>query len=274
MAYPVAGGIERRGHLGRVRVRCSHVGAAGLGRSTAAGGGSDNGGLEPPAGPDVETSNADDFVNDYLAATAGATTSDGQVAAARAFMNAAASSTWAKPNTSDRVRVLRQIGGWEPDSTRIASSDGSTIIDVTGTFEIVGNFVISSGVLEPPAATTPASRASDRLTLTFSVGDSDDGAGRFRLTDRVPPGLFMSEQALQRWFAPHPVYFWDGPNHQALIPDIRYVPLVLTGIAQATWIVNWVLGNPSPWINGATQQTVSANLATPRFRRPATGRTS
>jgi hypothetical protein len=227
-----------------------------------AGGGSDNGGIDPPPGPDVESSSADDFVNDYLAATAGAPTPEGQVATARAYMNAAAASTWAKPNTSGRVSVLRQIGGWAPDTTRTASSDGSTIIDVTGTFDVVGSFVVATGALEPVTAATPPSRTAQRLTLRFSVGDSDDGSGRFRLTDRVPPGLFMSEQALQRWFAPHPVYFWD-PNHQALIPDIRYVPLVLSGILQATLIVNWVLGNPSDWINGATQQTVNASLVDP-----------
>jgi hypothetical protein len=224
-----------------------------------AGGGSDNGGIDPPPGPDVESSSADDFVNDYLAAPAGATEQDGQVAAARAYMTGAAASTWVKPNTSDPVRVLRQIGGWASDTTRTAS-DGTTITDVTGTFEVVGGFVVSTGVLEPATSGASPSRATERLT--FSVGDSDDGSGRFRLTDRVPPGLIMSERALQRWFAPHPVYFWD-PNRQALIPDIRYVPSVLTQIAQATWIVKWVLGSPSDWISGATQPLVNAYLLPP-----------
>jgi hypothetical protein len=228
-----------------------------------AGGGSANGGVPPPPGPDAESSSPDDFVSDYLAATAGATTPEAQVAAARAYMNSAAASTWAKPDTNGRVKVLRQIGGWAPDTTRTASSDGSIIIDVTGTFEVVGNFVVSTGEFEPASA-TPASAASQRLTLTFSVGDSDDGAGRFRLTDKVPHGLYMSEQAMQRWFAPHPVYFWDGTgNHQALIPDIRYVPSVLSGIQQATWIVNWTLGGPSEWVNGATQNLVNASLVDP-----------
>ena len=93
---------------------------------------------------------------------------------------------------------------------------------MTGTFVIVGEFVAITGILEPSPVTGRATGSQQQLTITFSVGDSDQPSGRFRLTDRVPPGLYMSEQALQHWFAPHPVYFWD-PNHQALIPDIRYI---------------------------------------------------
>ncbi len=224
-----------------------------------AGGGSANGGVPPPAGPDDESSIPDDFVSDYLAAAAGATTPEGQVAAARAYMNSA-TATWANPNANGAVKVLRRIGDWAPDTTRTAPDGRSIIVDVTGTFEVVGNFAVSTGELVPATA----SAASQRLTLTFSVGGCDDCAGRFRLTDNVPHGLYMSEQAMQRWFAPHPVYFWDGiDSHQALIPDIRYVPLVLSGIQQATWIVNWTLDGPSDWILGATEQTVNASLVDP-----------
>jgi Lipoprotein LpqB beta-propeller domain len=223
-----------------------------------AGGSSANGGIPPPPGPDVETTNADDFVQDYLEAVAGASTLDGQTAAARAYMNADALGAWGKPDANGQVNVLRQIGGWRPDSTRTAS-DGSTVIDVTGTFEIVGELVVTTGELQPPAASR-TSAAGDRRTLTFSVGDSETGPGRFRLTDGVPPGLYLSEPALIHWFAPHPVYFWD-PNHQALIPDIRYVPLVLSGIQQATQVVNWALGSPSHWIDGAALSLGAASNA-------------
>lgn len=222
-----------------------------------AGGGSANGGLEPPPGPNEETGTPDAFVNDYLQSVAGAKDSGAQVAAARAYMTAAAAGAWGKPSANVQVNVLRQLDPWS-DKIRTAK-DGSTVIDVIGTFEIVGQFDVATGVLEPPPAANRISEAADRRKLTFSVGDSDVGSGRFRLTDHVPPGLYMSEQALQRWFAPHPIYFWD-PSHEALIPDIRYVPSVLSGIQQATWIVNWTLGNPSDWISGATQQTVSASL--------------
>jgi hypothetical protein len=227
-----------------------------------AGGGSANGGLPPPPGPNEETGTADAFVNDYLQAVAGATGPEAQVAAARAYMTSGAAGAWGKPSANGQVNVLRQITSWSDDRPRTAS-DGSTVIDVTGTFEIVGEFVVATGVLEPPPAANRVSDAADRRKLTFSVGDSDAGSGRFRLTDRVPPGLYMSEQALQRWFAPHPVYFWD-PSHEALIPDIRYVPSVLSGIQQATQVAAWTLGSPSDWINGATQPLLNnASLADP-----------
>ncbi len=225
-----------------------------------AGGGSANGGLPPPPGPNAETSTADAFVNDYLQAAAGATNLAGQVAAARAYMTTSAASAWVKPSAPGQINVLRQVDPWS-DMTGTARN-GSTAIDVTATFEIVGEFVVATGVLEPPPAANRVSDGADRRKLKFSVGDSDTGSGRFRLTDSVPPGLYMSEQALQRWFAPHPIYFWD-PSHEALIPDIRYVPTVLSGIAQATQIVIWTLGTPSDWINQATAQTVSAGLVDP-----------
>ncbi|HEY9481463.1 MAG TPA: LpqB family beta-propeller domain-containing protein, partial [Micromonosporaceae bacterium] len=234
-----------------------------------AGGGSDSGGLEPPPGPDVETSSADQFVNDYLAAPASALTRAAQVEAARAYMSAGAASTWAKPNSNGEVTVLRPIGGWQQDKTRTAS-DGSTVTEVTGRFVIVGQFVAITGILEPPPVIGQATGSQQQRTITFSVGDSDQASGRFRLTDRVPPGLYMSEQALQHWFAPHPVYFWDL-NHQALIPDIRYIWSVLSGIAQATEIVNLALGNPSDWIGGATQSLVNANLIPPTISVTASG---
>ena len=234
-----------------------------------AGGGSADGGLPPPPGPNVEASNADDFVNHYLEAVAGSTSLDGQVAAARAYMAADAAGTWVESSAKAPVTVLRQLGGWQSDTTTTAP-DGTTVIKVTGTFEIVGEFVVSLGEMEPPSGASPASDTAGRRTLTFSVGYSEDGLGRFRLTDRVPPGLYMSEQALQTWFAPHPVYFWDS-NHEALIPDIRYVPSVLSTILQATQVVNWTLGNPSDWINGATQQTVNASLVDPTISVTADG---
>ncbi|HZD97731.1 MAG TPA: hypothetical protein VE132_06175, partial [Micromonosporaceae bacterium] len=218
-----------------------------------AGGGSANGGLPPPPGPNAETSTADAFVSDYLQAAAGATNLDGQAAAARAYMTAGSASAWRKPSAPGQVNVLRQLSGWSDTTT--TARDGSTVINVTGTFEIVGEFVVATGELGPPPA-------ANRRTLTFSVLDSDSRSGRFRLTDPVPPELYMSEQALQRWFAPHPIYFWD-PSHEALIPDIRYVPSVLSLIAQATQIVNWTLGTPSDWISSATAQTVSASLVDP-----------
>lgn len=235
-----------------------------------AGGGSANGGLPPPPGPNDVTTSADDFVNDYLQAVAGSTSFDAQVAAARAYMATDAASSWVKPNVGGgQVTVLRQVGGWQPDTTTTAP-DGTTVVNVTGTFQIVGEFVVATGVMEPPQDASPASDVAERRTLTFSVGYSEDGSGRFRLTGHVPPDLYMSEKAMQTWFVAHPVYFWD-PNHEALIPDIRYVPTVLTGILQATQVVNWTLGGPSDWINGATQQTVNTTLVDPTISVTADG---
>ena len=109
-----------------------------------------------------------------------------------------------------------------------------------------------------PRIGQPRTAASSHSRLATAT----PGRAAIRLTDAYRPGLYMSEQALQRWFAPHPIYFWD-PSHEALIPDIRYVPSVLSAIQQATWIVKWTLGDPSDWISGATQQTVNASLVDP-----------
>ena len=146
-----------------------------------AGGGSANGSLPPPPGPNEETGTANAFVDDYLQAVAGAKDSGAQIAAARAYMTAGAAAAWGKPSANVQVNVLREISGWSDDFG--TASDGSTVTKVSGTFEIVGEFVVTSGVLEPPPAANRVSEAAGIRKLTFTVGDSDTGSGRYRLTE-------------------------------------------------------------------------------------------
>jgi hypothetical protein len=206
-----------------------------------------------PLGPDAASAAPKQLVSAYLDAVAGATTADGQLLAAHAFMNAGTASNW---RPTGPVTVVRQIGDFAPPNFVPGSDGGPGVNVVTGTFEIIGRFNLDSGTLEPPPAV-------QRKTLKFTVGDSDDGHGGLRLTDVPPPMMLISERALQHWFAPHLVYFWDS-SRDALIPDLRYVSRVQSSLVQATTIVNWALRDPSDWINSAAgPQLVNTSLVDP-----------
>ena len=176
-------------------------------------------------------------------------------------MTTGAAATWGKPSANGPVNVLRQIGGWAGRRPRTAS-DGSTVINVTGTFEVVGKFAVATGVLEPPpAANGVGSRGAAARSHSRSATATRDRAVSGSPTVCRPGCICRSRPYSDG--SRHTRSTSGIHSHEALIPDIRYVPLVLSGIQQATWIVNWTLGDPSDWINGATQQTVNASLVDP-----------
>src|SRR5262249_53437022 len=70
------------------------------------------------------------------------------------------------------------------------------------------------------------------------------------LPDKLPPGLLLSDAALdEQYYTPQLLYFWDNAR-QALIPDLRYVPRagVLVG-QQRAYIVRWLIGGASPLVS-------------------------
>ena len=208
--------------------------------------------VTPPGPGDEAARTPTGLVDTYLSATAAATNADDQLAAARAFMLPRVASDW-KPNGP--VTVVRRIGDYTDNITAPATDE------ITGTFQIVGLFSVDSGELGPPQS------SQTQIKLTFETGTNPDDAknadirspGTLRLTE-VPPTMFMSEQAFQAWFRPHPIYFWDN-SKSALIPDQRYLSTVLSPTVQATKIVNWVLAGPSDLIQGATGSIVPAGTS-------------
>ncbi len=232
------------------------------------GSGAGGGGQVQPPGPDAEgTDDPIGLTNAYLGTIAGATTLDAQLAAARAFMTPRLAEHFS-PNGP--VTVVRPIGHLtdtpKQDSSVVPQSD-----EVTGVFQIIGVFVPNAGELGPPQS------AKKTITLKFETtpqgnrADNGDVPNQARTTrlryTKVPPMMVMSEEALQTWFTPHPIYFWDA-SRQALIPDLRYLPNVLTPVLQATSIVNWVLGGPSDWVSPAVGASplVTAHLVDPTVK--------
>jgi hypothetical protein len=214
--------------------------------------------VPPPPGPGaLNKPTPTDFVNAYLDSTAGGVTPDGQIAAAKAFMTSDQASGW---NPGPGVTVVRQIGDLvdTPGSSQTAAFD-----EVTGVFQVVGQFSVTTGVLDPPTS------SKTKVTLNFQVG-MDDESGEPRLL-AAPSIILMSESALQSYFIPHPIYLWDTA-HKALIPDLRYVSSVQSPIVQATNIVNWVLSGQSDWLDTAVAPlVVNASLVDPTIKIDKSG---
>src|SRR5262249_6759756 len=150
------------------------------------------GSVQPPPPPGrLINPTPSDFVTAYLNSTAGGTSKDSEVAAAKSFMTSSEASHW-EPN-ADSVTVVRPVG-------QLSETFYSTFYQVKGKFQIVGQFTVSSGILEaPPSARTPVK------DLSFEVALGSNG----RLIE-APPMMLMSESALQTWFLPHAIYFWDS----------------------------------------------------------------
>jgi len=218
-------------------------------------GGGGVGSVQPPAtAASLINPTPEDFVTAFLNSTAGGTSKDSEVAAAKAFMTSSGASGW-EPNT-DSVTVVRPVGS-------LNDTFHSTYYLVTGKFQVVGQFTVGSGILEaPPSTRTPVKP----ITLSFKVALGSNG----RLLE-APPMMLMSESALQTWFQPHAIYFWDSTD-KALIPDLRYLSNLQSQIVQATNIVTWVLSPPSAWVSSATASLVSGvSLVDPTIKIDKSG---
>jgi Lipoprotein LpqB beta-propeller domain len=204
------------------------------------------------------------FTEAYLGTLAGATTQDGALELARAFI----APEQRRGLSGGPITVVRQISDLT-DTPKQEQSASLPSDEVSGRFQVIGVYKPETGELDPPSDTKTT------MTLTFDtapvdtrtdIGDrpNDSTSGILQFT-KVPQMMLMSETALQKYFTPHPIYFWDSTT-QALIADLRYLPTGLSPILQATKIVNWVLGGPSAWIISAAPPQGNAALVDPTVR--------
>jgi hypothetical protein len=103
----------------------------------------------------------------------------------------------------------------------------------------------SDGILAPPVAT--------ETKYTFVVGKGEAGAGNEAkpsggLYVLTPPSvLLMSTLALKTYYHDQSIYFWNA-DHSALVPDLRYLPVVVPGQRRATEVLGWLTGGPAEWL--------------------------
>jgi hypothetical protein len=113
-------------------------------------------------------------------------------------------------------------------------------VDVKLKVQQVG-VLTSNGVLDPPT--------SQAAEYVFSVSGQEGRTGLF-LTN-APPILMISEDALDQFYERRPIYFWNAPDRNRLVPDLRYLPLEVPSERQPTEIVKWLTKGPSKLLDGA-----------------------
>lgn len=143
-----------------------------------------------------------------------------------------------------------------PLSDPVKTSLGGNLFEVTVEVLPVGVLTDRGFVVEPTARTAH--------TLRFKVApsrgraqdqqDVPQGADELRISS-PPPGMYLTSAALagvDALYQPYPVYFWDSTGG-ILVPDLRYLPLTATKDERRRLLVQWVVGGPSDWLNGAVR---------------------
>lgn len=194
-----------------------------------------------PQGPDNALS-AQDLVQRYLQAAAwgnstGADRPDAVDKAellARRFLTDSAASQW---SAGDRELVLVRVTLGAPHFNPNGSTTIEAVLDPVGILTDVGS-------VEP--ATT-----AGRVAFSFVVVSLDGGRRRL---DGAPSGLFLNVETLSTWYDTRTIYFWDtSESTPVLVPDVRYMPKVVTQDKQPSEVWRWLKNGPSSLLSNAVQ---------------------
>ncbi|SCL19300.1 LpqB family beta-propeller domain-containing protein [Micromonospora inyonensis] len=101
----------------------------------------------------------------------------------------------------------------------------------------------ANGTLAPPVATETEYQFN--LRAAAPAGSDDDDAGYYVVDP--PSTLLLSDQALQMFYRPSTIYFWNS-NQTRLVPDQRYLPLAVPKERRVTEVVGWLTDGPSEWL--------------------------
>lgn len=190
---------------------------------------------EPPPGPD-DASDEDELVEYFLQAGTDPATA---VEVLRDFIHTSEREQW-QPDPQVHVVRIEDLLSTPGDQVRY---------DLT--VRRIGQLGLN-GVVEPRAG-------SQDERFTFSVTSERvpaDGAAaaaeRFRIVD-PPPFILLDDRALERHFQQRPVYFWDRDQRE-LVPDLRWLPLVLPESQRPQTVVQWLVDGPVAWLSGSVDR--------------------
>lgn len=149
---------------------------------------------------------------------------DGNHAVARQYLTAQANAGW---DTTRGVEIYQGVGA--------LTSFGATLVfraSKNGAISSIGRYEVAG--------------ADEELRANFGlVQDGDE----WRI-DRLPQGLILAQPDVERSFRSLAIYFFD-PTFRTLVPDPRMVPVL--GPGQATTLVRYLIGGPSPWLEPAVR---------------------
>ncbi len=171
-----------------------------------------------PPRPDMT---APEIVQGFLDASA---SFDGDHAVARQYLTADASERW---DSSSGVVVYEGAPSLQESGPNIRFSAAQAgVIGPSGRYQV-----------EAPGT---------EATTTFGLVETDEG---LRI-DRLPNGLLLSQNDVDRAFRSYALYFFD-PTFQILVPDSRMIPVIGPGLA--TTLVRRLLEGPNEWLRPAVR---------------------
>ncbi|MGE5827651.1 MAG: hypothetical protein ACM30G_04710, partial [Micromonosporaceae bacterium] len=159
----------------------------------------------PPPVPGTPTQT----VSRYFEAAVGG--GEAAVKNVQAYFTPAGRGKWTPSQQLTIVRILRIDEG---------ARSGRTV-PVTARYQRVG--VLTDQGIFDDIADQPQS-------FTFTLVADQDNPNQWQI-DSGPQGLLLSDSALDHYYRPRPVYFWDA-NHQSLVPDLRYVSLTTAPVSR------------------------------------------
>jgi len=177
-----------------------------------------------------DSSDPGQFLKNYLSAAAG----DFDSAADRVkdYLSPTERATF-KPQ-ADTIKVVRLA---EEPLVNPGSTEVSLRVREVGTLG-------QSGILNP---------SSDDRDIHYKFGiDYVAGGGTGLFITKAPLFLLLSDTALDRYYTPRTIYFWNQ-DHTGLIPDLRYLERSVPTEQIPTQIVDWLTSGPSPWLDGVAE---------------------
>ncbi|MFK3980978.1 LpqB family beta-propeller domain-containing protein [Micromonospora sp. NPDC050397] len=140
------------------------------------------------------------------------------------------------------INIVRLKGA--PKSENISDANGWT---VTIQVQQVGVLRADGSVGEPEL--TEESYVFTIREVTTTVGGTTQPLGGVWMI-KPPPVLLLSTDALETYYNHRTIYFWNAAR-TTLVPDPRYLPKSLPRESQATEILGWLIGGPTPWLTSA-----------------------
>jgi hypothetical protein len=198
-------------------------------------------GVTPTQYTRTSTNDPQQFVEYYLQAAAG--DPDTALARIKAFMTPEEAAGFTVGAGTD-VKVVRMV---EQPLTTPGNPEITINVQQVGTLN-------ANGVLTPPGQPTPAP------TPYHIKVDTQAGKNGLFVLD-APPMLMITDDALNAFYEPRAIYWWDLEN-TGLVPDVRYMPRSVATALQPTTVLGWLANGPADWLRNqvhALPQGTTAN---------------
>ncbi|MDZ5445212.1 LpqB family beta-propeller domain-containing protein [Micromonospora sp. 4G57] len=195
--------------------------------------GSSNGGGTQPPNPKA-SSDPKEFIRNYLRAAAGER--EQAYDRVKKFIADQAQSRLPKKQSSEIALTVVRL---REDPEAKQNNDGTSVVTIR--VQQVG-VLRADGTLAPPVAR--------ETQYQFTLRPAETGG--LLITD-LPNVLLLSDDALQKFYVEHTIYFWNSEQSQ-LVPDQRYLPSAVPAERRVTDVVKWLAGGPSDWLaSGVTR---------------------